>query len=89
MDYDVLKMKTFDWKWLNLHFVHRVDKKRPFSTLNKGKEIEIWYKPYKTVNFDVKRSSKTWDKHLDRCYNIGLRLNRSKFWIRIKFKTGK
>jgi len=89
MEYDVLKMKTFEWKWINLHFVYRVDKKFPFSSLNRRKEIGIWYNPSETVNFDVKRASKTWDKHLDRCYDIGLRVNRSKFWITIKFKTGK
>jgi len=89
MNYEVLKMKDFNWKWLSLHFVYRVDNKLPFARLNRRKEIGVWFNPSESVNFDVKRSPDEWNNHLDTCYDIGLHVNRTKMWVSIKLKTGK
>jgi hypothetical protein len=89
MSYEVLKMKDFNWKWVCLRFVYRVDKKLSFPELDGLKEIGIWFNPSKTVNFDVKRSPGELNNHLDRCYDFGLRINRTKMWVSITLKTGK
>lgn len=86
MRYESLKTKEFDWKWVNLRFVYKVEKPRPFS---KWKEISIWFNPSECVNFDSKRSPNEFDSHLDKCYDFGLRINRTKMWVSLKIKTGK
>lgn len=86
MDNESVKRKEFDWKWINLCFVYKRKKPSPFS---KWKEIGFWFNPSECVNFDSKRSPEEFDYHLDKCYDFGIRINRTRMWVSIKFKTGK